>query len=462
MNRKAVAVLAISAIGFLVAIILFYNKAINLVPGPPAEYLGETQVKVYGAYIEGERQLLYIDMAVEYAFDAAGGAEKLSAANDGFLVRFGLEFSGYLDKFNSMFNAGLNISNYTFYADNTGIWGVCNKDLNLTTELYDYKFRPNFRVAAKNRLPQEVQQHYEEQAQEAPAEEPVQEVPAEEETPVELVSGNVKFVVMSDIHTFPEGGRALRIAAADAVKALNPDLVVMTGDIVSGDPDTTLESRVTAMWSLFDTETRSRLGSIPIAALGGNHDMYTSQLLGGYTNYWNEHRPAPDVTGNYPLYYSFDFNNVHFVMLKSNRARMEESQLEWLADDLGNAKSEGKASLVFSHYALAAMKLNDPDVLQPNARLKDILKQNNIIAFIHGDTHVFFRGLTDGINVINLASVAGVKRKLAGAETNTPRMIMVGEISNGQLSTYELIEPDYLTQRFDESVIAGIRPPGFS
>jgi len=63
MNRKAVAVLTLSSFAFLVAVIMLFSSKINLNPGPNTGLSRQTEIHVFNTYINGEKLLLYMDMA---------------------------------------------------------------------------------------------------------------------------------------------------------------------------------------------------------------------------------------------------------------------------------------------------------------------------------------------------------------------------------------------------------------
>ncbi|MDI6738041.1 MAG: hypothetical protein QME12_06025 [Nanoarchaeota archaeon] len=145
--RKAMAVLTFSAIAFLIAVILFFNRSVDLKPGAPSDYLGQSQIELYKAYLSGEEELFFLDMAAEQAFGKAGHLEKLKENRQEFLKAFSKEFAKYLPEFNKNFPAAnLNIEDYTFKTDSRGLIGISDKEITMPAKYHEYTFIPNFRV----------------------------------------------------------------------------------------------------------------------------------------------------------------------------------------------------------------------------------------------------------------------------------------------------------------------------
>ncbi len=152
MNNKAAGALMITAAAFLIAVVLFYNLADKQKPGESARYLGQTEVTIFGTYSDAEKQLLYIDIAAENSFKAAlkevlpNKASLKDAYNKDLLANFTSRFSVYLQDFNRIYGTKLAMGDYAITVDDNGAKGICAKELNITTELVDYHFKPSFRT----------------------------------------------------------------------------------------------------------------------------------------------------------------------------------------------------------------------------------------------------------------------------------------------------------------------------
>lgn len=160
-RKKAMAVLTFSAIAFLIAMIIFYNRTDSLKEGPVTSYLGETEINIYNTYLEGEKQLLFIDTAAYNSFRKAGKfieireeelhikkpIETLKANPEQFIRDFSGEFGKYLAEFNKAYpGAELKAEDYIFRIDSRGLFGLTEKEIMISTEYHNYTFSPNFRV----------------------------------------------------------------------------------------------------------------------------------------------------------------------------------------------------------------------------------------------------------------------------------------------------------------------------
>ncbi|MBU2590217.1 MAG: hypothetical protein KKA65_04050 [Nanoarchaeota archaeon] len=145
MNRKGVAILSLAAIGFLVAIVLFYSQ-VDKLPGNQKSYLGEAEVGLFNTYIAAEKELLYIDLMAEYALQDSYEQLELYSSKE-VLEKFQDNFQTRLFNFNEIYHRDLMLEDYQFTLDDKSIKGISSKELNITSDNIDYKFKPNFRIS---------------------------------------------------------------------------------------------------------------------------------------------------------------------------------------------------------------------------------------------------------------------------------------------------------------------------
>lgn len=171
MKRKAMAVLTLSSIAFLLAVILFYSRTSALIQGAETNYLGENEIALYSTYLEGEKQLLFMDIAAQNSFRKAGKfiqrseegfdrkkpIDTLKANPEQFLKDFSDEFAKYLPEFNKAYpGADLKMEDYTFKIDSRGLVGITEKEIMISTKYHNYTFTPNFRVFIETRMTGEI------------------------------------------------------------------------------------------------------------------------------------------------------------------------------------------------------------------------------------------------------------------------------------------------------------------
>ncbi len=127
-----------------------------------------------------------------------------------------------------------------------------------------------------------------------------------------------RFVVYGDTRSRPQSHRSV----SEAIAKEDPVLVVCTGDLVAN-------GEVWEQWKpqFFDA-ARSYLGTSVLWPVRGNHEMDAVF-----------YRELFDLPGN-ELYYSFDFANVHFVVLDTQIGDGRREMLEWLEKDLAGNDAE--------------------------------------------------------------------------------------------------------------------------
>lgn len=119
--------------------------------------------------------------------------------------------------------------------------------------------------------------------------------------------------------------------------AWQPELLLHTGDIVydSG----TEQEYIDKMFTVYS----SLLSEIPFYGSIGNHD-YTTELAGPYKDLFET-----PTNGDDEDYYSFNYDNIHFVSLNSNLDYSIGSEMyDWLDTDL--AATNKKWVIVYFHH----------------------------------------------------------------------------------------------------------------
>lgn len=213
-----------------------------------------------------------------------------------------------------------------------------------------------------------------------------------------------RFAVIADSHINPEQGdnpspyQTNRLAnernryAVERINALSPDFVIHLGDFVQ--PVHTYDSHAPAM---ADAHAIYAKLNAPLYALPGNHDIGDKPLawmpgpkveqrgLDTFESFWGA------------TYRSFDYKDVHFVLLNTSVMNsgmpIEQAQWDWLEQDL--AANRGKRIFVFTHYPLYLFDPNEEehyDNLGEPARswLLALLKDYHAEAVYSGHVHHFF------------------------------------------------------------------------
>jgi len=187
-----------------------------------------------------------------------------------------------------------------------------------------------------------------------------------------------------DVATFTE--------AVDQINRLNPDFVLICGDLVQ---DRNEKS--------FADFKRIRNGfSVPCHCAPGNHDVGntpTAESLAYYRSVIGED------------YYSFDHKGHTFVIVNTQLWKVdvpEESELQdvWLEEVLKTADGKDAPVFVVGHYPLF---LGDPDEAEeymnlPVAKRQELLnlfERHGVVAVLGGHTHKLTINEYNGIQMVN-------------------------------------------------------------
>lgn len=257
-------------------------------------------------------------------------------------------------------------------------------------------------------------------------------------------SGNVSssvdtfsFVVASDVNPdarHPSEYNDQVTEAAGAILGLNPDLVLLAGDLVAGQIPLRSNARdvdhyreiMTAAWEAFDQSFNRYLSPLLVFPSPGNHDTgglrsdlaaYRQPMLDTYSNYWNSHRPAVTLlpNGNYPYYYSFNQQyaglNYHFIMLDASLIRMTEAQLDWLREDLRQYAPSSTAIFVIGHVPPVTFQgAHYSSTLQPQSEIIDIVDDySGKLHWFAGHQQMFYEDVINNVHITFTGAVSGAR-----------------------------------------------------
>ena len=110
--------------------------------------------------------------------------------------------------------------------------------------------------------------------------------------------------------------------------------------------------------------------------------------------------PAPEQDRSSGVYYSFDYNNAHFIVLNTNnlssKQALSDDQLAWLKKDA--AASDAQWKILSLHKAIYSngSHYDDKDVVALRKQLSALLPELGIDLVLQGHDHVYLR--TDAMN----------------------------------------------------------------
>ncbi len=229
-------------------------------------------------------------------------------------------------------------------------------------------------------------------------------------------------------------------SAVRAIVALEPDLVISTGDMVAGqmaglDYD--------AMWDGFHAAVTDVLQSsgLPLAVTPGNHDA------SGYAGFetereifvrtWREHKPTLAYLddSSYPLRYSFSYGPALFISLDdSTIGALDTEQMVWLDAQL--AQNKGFVTkIVYGHVPLVPFSAGRETEIIGDSKLEALLEQHGVTLFISGHHHAYYPGRRGSVRYVSTACLGAGPRPLIGVEAASARSLVVFELdSAGNIS----------------------------
>lgn len=188
--------------------------------------------------------------------------------------------------------------------------------------------------------------------------------------------------------------------AADTLKhaqAVLPDagFVLHTGDFVE-------IAEVEDEWVDLLGKSQESLLKTSLVPVAGNHDEYAIANGIIFPTKFNEHfnvASAGKIDGG--SYYSFDYNNAHFVVLNTNdnknpaKKALSEAQLAWLYDDVKKARANGATWIILTYHKPLFSKgyhaLQDEDVQRVRDEFMKAIDDLDIDLALQGHDHVYSR-----------------------------------------------------------------------
>ncbi len=148
-------------------------------------------------------------------------------------------------------------------------------------------------------------------------------------------------------------------------------------------------------WKWLLNSASANLMSSVLMPTAGNHENHGEYALDD--NFILSNVPDQDtMTG---VYYSFDYNNAHFIVLNSNDDEdngISAKQIEWLKADAQASDAEWKFVMLHKAPYSNGSHYDDGDVIELRKVLSTLMPELDIDMVLQGHDHVYLR--TDAMN----------------------------------------------------------------
>jgi 3',5'-cyclic AMP phosphodiesterase CpdA len=215
--------------------------------------------------------------------------------------------------------------------------------------------------------------------------------------------------------------------AVDEVNRLNPDFVVITGDLVNKLTDT-------LQWAELDRITAKIKPSIPFYLLPGNHDIGnipTQAQIDAFKESYGDDKFSFKHKKNW-------FIGLNSSIITNDTPELEEQQFLWLEKELIRAKSANNI-IVFCHYPFFINEPDEPDKyfnigIEKRKKYLELFARYKVNSVFAGHLHKNAYGQDGSLNMITTSAVG----KPLGEDPSGLRIIVVSK--DGVSSVYYGLE----------------------
>jgi len=215
---------------------------------------------------------------------------------------------------------------------------------------------------------------------------------------------------------------------------LQPDLIISTGDMVSGQRLRPLLKRdiVESMWSAFHTQVTDPIhaAGIPFAVTPGNHDAsaYPAFTMERtiYREQWQERAEGLSFIdrANYPFNYAFALGDVLFISLDATRVgALDKNQRQWLDELLLKEGPGYRHRVAFGHLPIYPFSVGRETEVTADHELEHLLQRHEVELYLSGHHHAFYPGVHGGIRHIGQACLGAGPRRLIGTSRVAERAV---------------------------------------
>lgn len=251
-----------------------------------------------------------------------------------------------------------------------------------------------------------------------------------------------------------------------------PDLVLLTGDLVAGQDSRLPDGRFAEMWQAFDTQVAQplRLAEIPYAAALGNHDASSLRHDGGYSyarersaaqEYWLGNRSSglvPASLDGYPFNWSFGIGDLFVIVWDASSSQISQEQLSWLLQQLASPEAaRASRRWLVGHlplFGISEGRATAGEVLGGGAELALQLAGAGLDTYVSGHQGAWYPGSHAGLELLMSGGIGG-RRLIAGQAPVRSTVTVADLLPDGvsyltvDVQTGELVDPQELPDHLD-------------
>ena len=242
-------------------------------------------------------------------------------------------------------------------------------------------------------------------------------------------------------------------AAVQAVVALQPDLVISTGDMVAGQRRRLDAGDLERMWSAFNRTVSDPLAraGIPFAVTPGNHDgsafpEYAVEQE-RFAAQWAGRAPELQFLpgSEWPRRYAARMAGLLLIAFDGTRpGTLPDAERDFVARMLALHGAGVGATVVFSHLPMWPLAAGREHEIIDDAELLQTLHANGVDVYASGHHHVFFAG-TDSAGMLHLGvgALGGNARRFPGQPAAQPYSLALLELAGGAVRVEARAAPDF-------------------
>lgn len=238
-----------------------------------------------------------------------------------------------------------------------------------------------------------------------------------------------------------------------------PDLVLCGGDMIAGQKASLTKSQIESMWAAFDDHVAAPLRKyeLPFGFTIGNHDGSGAVKQQSFifqqerelaTAYWQQpqHKLGLNFIDreHFPFYYSFQQNDLFFLVWDASTPNIIGEQLAWVTQALNSPTAQQASKrIVIGHlplYPVAKTKNKPGEYLTQGTELRSLLSQNQVSLYISGHHHAYYPGKIESLELLHGGALGQGARQLINSSLPPRKTVTVIDI---ELATSQLTYTTY-------------------